>query len=85
MKLISINKLKAIIGQWYERKHLETFKFPKSISLTDLAELIESTPTVKAIPIEWIEKYIWSANTHEEKRALRKMYIAWEKENEKDN
>lgn len=37
---------------------------------------------VSAIPKEWIEKYIWSADTHEEKRALRKMYIAWEKENE---
>lgn len=38
----------------------------------------------KAIPVEWIEKYIWGADTHEEKRALRKMYIAWEKENELD-
>lgn len=61
MKLISINKLKAIIGQWYERKHLETFKFPKSISLTDLAELIESTPTIDAIPIAWIEKRLQRA------------------------
>ena len=36
----------------------------------------------EAIPIEWIEKYIWGADTHEEKRALRKMYAQWEKENE---
>ena len=45
-------------------------------------EQIEEAPTVKAIPIEWIEKYIWSADTHEEKETLRKMYISWEKENE---
>lgn len=37
-----------------------------------------------AIPIEWIEQYIWSADTHDEKRALRKMCIQWEEENEKD-
>lgn len=37
-----------------------------------------------AIPVEWIEKYIWKADTHEEKRALRKMYTAWEKENERN-
>ena len=37
-----------------------------------------------AIPVEWIEKYIWSADTHDEKRALRKMCIQWEKENEID-
>lgn len=43
---------------------------------------ILNAPTVKAIPVKWIEKYIWKADTHEEKRALRKMYIAWEKENE---
>lgn len=39
-------------------------------------------PHQNAIPIEWIEKYIWGADTHEEKRALRKMYAQWEKENE---
>lgn len=43
---------------------------------------ISSIEIVKAIPTEWIEKYIWSVDTHEEKRALRKMYIQWEKENE---
>ena len=42
---------------------------------------IENQPTVKAIPIEWLEKYIWQADTHEEKQALRKMYMVWEKEN----
>ncbi len=45
-------------------------------------KLIEEQPEVKAIPVEWIEKYIWSADTHEEKETLRKMYISWEKENE---
>ena len=45
-------------------------------------ESIKKAPTVKAIPIEWIEKYIWGADTHEEKRVLRKMYAQWEKDNE---
>ena len=46
---------------------------------------IDNALTIKAIPIEWIEKYIWKADTHEEKRALRKMFMAWEKENEQAN
>ena len=41
---------------------------------------IQCAPTVDAIPITWIEKYIWAADTHEEKRALRKMYMWWEEE-----
>lgn len=45
---------------------------------------IENAPTVDAIPTEWIEQYIWSADTHDEKRALRKMCIQWEKENERE-
>lgn len=51
-------------------------------ALGDVYRKISNIPTAKAIPIEWIEKYIWGADTHEEKQALRKMYIAWEKENE---
>lgn len=39
-------------------------------------------PKEKAIPKKWIQEYIWGADTHDEKRALRKMYIQWEKENE---
>lgn len=44
-------------------------------------KMILDAPTVNAIPVEWIEKYIWGADTHEEKRALRKMYVQWKKEN----
>lgn len=47
-------------------------------------QIIDTQKTVEAIPIEWIEQYIWSADTHDEKRALRKMCIQWEKENEID-
>lgn len=53
-------------------------------ALDDVYRQIGEMKTVRAIPVEWIEKYIWGADTHEEKRALRKMYIAWEKENELD-
>ena len=87
MKLISIDKLKAIIWHWYERKHLETFKFPKSISITELVELIESTPTVKAIPIEWIRKWHGIDDIREcdlreyVKCTMLYMIKDWEKEN----
>lgn len=60
MQVITINEIKAAIGQWYHHKHLETFKFPKSISISELIKLIETAPTFEAIPIKWIRK--WLAN-----------------------
>lgn len=51
--------------------------------LREFIKDIQDQPTIKAIPIEWIEQYIWSADTHDEKRALRKMCIQWEEENGK--
>lgn len=51
-------------------------------ALDDVYRQISDMKTVRAIPIKWLEEYIWGADTHEEKRALRKMYIAWEEENE---
>ncbi len=69
MRLIKADEAKkAFIGNRYGTKAIEY--------------VIDNVPTVEAIPVEWIEQYIWSADTHDEKRALRKMCIQWEKENE---
>lgn len=74
MRLIDAGKL-HYIRKWFDDSgKSEVVVFAKEI---------DKAPTVKAIPIEWIEKYIWNADTNEEKRALRKMYIFWEKEKKK--
>lgn len=41
---------------------------------------IETAPTVKAIPIEWIEEWGWK-NGMSESMSLRVMIEDWEKEN----
>lgn len=86
MRFITIDKLKAIIGQWYHFKHLETFKFPKSISITDLLELIETVPTMDVIPVKWIEKFMNRFRCNDvisdEYALLHFMLTEWEKENE---
>lgn len=83
MRLIDLDELKEYpirLGH-YDKIH-GNIHFVYGVE--SVLEYADYLPTVKAIPIEWIEKYIWGADTHEEKRALRKMYIAWEKENEAD-
>lgn len=45
-----------------------------------LWQKIVSDPLNKSIPIKWIINYTWGADTHEEKQALRKMYMRWEDE-----
>ena len=43
---------------------------------------IKDAPTVKAIPIEWIEEWGWK-NGMSESMSLRVMIEDWEKENDK--
>jgi len=89
MRLISTDKLKAIIGQWCHFKHRETFIFPNSISIPELFELIETAPTVKAIPIEFIEEQIAKTTDINNRDELDVLYAGnlgyllklWEKEN----
>lgn len=50
-------------------------------SIDKVVEIVNEYKQGELIPVEWIEKYIWRADTHEEKETLRKMYISWEKEN----
>ena len=73
MRLIDADKLENDIAENITVK-----------AVSRMLAITQGQPTVEAIPIEWIENYIWGADTHEEKRALRKMYIAWEKENAND-
>ena len=49
-------------------------------ALDDVYEKINDVPTVKAIPIEWIEKWGWK-NGMSESMSLRVMIDDWEKEN----
>ena len=52
-------------------------------------DLIESQPTVKAIPIEWIEKFMnrfrLDMVISDEYALLHFMLTEWEKENEENN
>lgn len=86
MRLIDADKLKY--AHYVQRKDMPIgYEGTQPIYAdTDIiAYDIDKAPTVKAIPIEWLEKYIWSADTHKEKETLRKMYISWEKENANNN
>ncbi len=76
MRLIDADKLVEICKKGWKLFGREDEKLKHWIDEDD----IRNQPTVKAIPVEWIEKYIWSADTYDEKRVLRKMYMQWEKE-----
>lgn len=80
MRLIDLDKVRWEKG-FYDMHTGEQFA-PMIFNTPECLEWATAEAKVKAIPIKWIEKYIWNADTHEEKRALRKMYISWEKENE---
>lgn len=89
MRVIYPNRLKATISNWIEHQHRETFKFPQEIPITELNDLIEITPTVKAIPIEWIKKQVkdgWydiiEIMYHWEIENNIKKSILWSEENE---
>lgn len=80
MRVITINELKAAIGQWYHYKHLETFKFPESISISELIEVVETAPTFEAIPKKWIIKWLGNCQLYDD--SVCAMLKDWEKENE---
>lgn len=77
MRLIDADETLRLMK--YEGYKLE---YEKHDGFYEAKKFILKQPTVEAIPTKWIEQYIWGADTHEEKRALRKMYMQWEKENE---
>jgi len=81
MNLIDLDKVRWTEG-FYDMHTGEQYA-SMILNTEEWLEWATANAKVKAIPVEWIEKYIWKADTHEEKRALRKMYTAWEKENER--
>lgn len=48
--------------------------------------MLDNAPTVKAIPVEWIKKWVEKCNWHytDLPRIIETMLEDWEKENEKD-
>lgn len=67
MRLIDADKLKH---HFYVLRYVHSYD-------------IDNAPTVKAIPIEWIEKWGWK-NGMSESMSLRVMIDDWERENERD-
>ena len=65
MRLIDADKLKH---HFYVLRYVHSYD-------------IDNAPTVKAIPIEWIEEWGWK-NGMSESMSLRVMIDDWEKENE---
>lgn len=82
MRVIYPNRLKATISNWIEHQHRETFKFPQEIPITELNDLIEITPTAKAIPVEWISKYSRKPLSNADYWAIMRMVTEWEQEND---
>lgn len=73
-------------------KNLEWLEDYDHYVLHDVKMSIDETPTVKAIPIEWIRKW-YDEETHrlgdgwthvEHPYSMKRMIEDWEKENEKD-
>lgn len=71
MKLVNVEDLKVLVA--VESKG--EIRYGKLVT-----DLFEDIPTVKAIPIEWIEEWGWK-NGMSESMSLRVMIDDWEKEN----
>ena len=82
MRLIDADKLEAtaVLGVQLQHADSRYYYFYEE-------ETIEKAPTVKAIPIEWIEQFMnrfrLDMVTSDEYALLHFMLTEWEKENEK--
>ena len=82
MRLIDADKLEAtaVLGVQLQHADSQYYYFYEE-------ETIEKAPTVKAIPIEWIEQFMnrfrLDMVTSDEYALLHFMLTEWEKENEK--
>ena len=93
MRLIDADKLLFSLEEWeLNETPISTYPKPKEFTADDMQRMIwrtirdcesavEEQPTVKAIPIEWIEEWGWK-NGMSESMSLRVMIDDWEKENE---
>ena len=84
MRLIDADKLE--LKHYIQRVSDKVIRYngtqPEYANYDILAHDIANAPTVKAIPIEWIEEWGWK-NGMSESMSLRVMIDDWEKENEK--
>ena len=92
MRLIDADKLLFSLEEWeLNETPISTYPKPKEFTADDMQRMIwrtirdcesavEEQPTVKAIPIEWIEEWGWK-NGMSESMSLRVMIDDWEKEN----
>ena len=74
MGLINADKL-------HYKKVLIRHEYSEKEAVVVFAKEIDKAEEIEAVPLRWITEYIWGADTHEEKRALRKMFMQWENEN----
>lgn len=81
MRLIDADELIKDIKEFWDYKTVDgiTARTVLSQTITD----ITNVPTVKAIPIEWLDRYVCNI-TKEEKQVIDKMFIKWVGE-ENDN
>ena len=96
MRLIDADKLLFSLEEWeLNETPISTYPKPKEFTADDMQRMIwrtirdcesavEEQPTVKAIPIEWIEEWGWK-NGMSESMSLRVMIDDWEKENDNEN
>lgn len=97
MRLIDADKLMLSLADWeLQEAPIHTYEKPKEFTADNMQEMIwktirdcesavEEQPTVKAIPIEFIEKIIGQYNDwNEDIEPLIELIKKWEKENEQE-
>lgn len=95
MRLIDADKLMLSLADWeLQEAPIHTYEKPREFTADDMQTMIwrtirdcesavEEQPTVKAIPIEFIEKIIGQYNDwNEDIEPLIELIKKWEKENE---
>lgn len=98
MRLIDADKLMLSLADWkLQEAPIHTYEKPKEFTADDMQTMIwrtirdcesavEEQPTVKAISVEWIEKFMnrfrLGMVTSDEYALLHFMLTEWEKENE---
>ena len=93
MRLIDADKLMLSLADWeLQEAPIHTCVKPKEFTADDMQEMIwktirdcesavEEQPTVKAIPIEWINNWLNTGRNAKYFIPMMKMVEEWEKEN----
>lgn len=91
MRLINVDTLDNYLGKWaddfYENPENSDADFMDGYCMTMNHIQSSAVPTVDAIPIEWIEKYVESktALLGDSELWMKWMIDDWQKEQEKQN